>query len=92
MSQSGNWVVLLADTATTGTPVRITGVVRHSDIEGGFWAIRGDDSVTYDPMNLPEEFKKEGTRIEADARLREDMAGIHMSGPLVELRRIRKAP
>lgn len=91
MSTGSNWVDLAADSAATGTPLRITGVIRHDEVEGGFWAIRGDDSVTYDPTNLPEEFRREGLRVEAEARLRDDMAGIHMAGPLVELRRIRKA-
>jgi hypothetical protein len=91
MSRGTDWVELSADTSA-GTTIQITGVVRHNQIEGGFWAIRGDDSVTYDPTNLPEEFRREGLRVEAEARLRDDMAGIHMAGPLVELRRIRKAP
>jgi hypothetical protein len=92
MSTGSKWVELKADTAATGTPLRISGVIRHNEIEGGFWAIRGDDSVTYDPTNLPEEFKRDGLRVEAEANRRDDMAGIHMSGPLVELRRIRKLP
>ena len=92
MSRGSDWIELSADTAAAGSPIRITGVVRHNDIEGGFWAIRGDDSVSYDPTNLPEDFRREGLRVEAEARRRDDMAGIHMAGPLVELRRIRKLP
>jgi len=91
MSPGSKWVELAADTVAVGTPVRIAGVIRHDNLEGGFWAIRGDDSVTYDPTNLPEEFRREGLRVEAEATRRDDMAGIHMAGPLVELRRIRKA-
>jgi hypothetical protein len=90
MSSGSQWVDLKTDTAAAGTPLRITGVIRHDAIEGGFWAIRGDDSVTYDPTNLPEDFRREGLRVEAEARRRDDMAGIHMSGPLIELQRIRK--
>jgi hypothetical protein len=28
-------------------------VVRYNELEGGFFAIRGSDDVTYDPTNLP---------------------------------------
>jgi hypothetical protein len=43
-----------------GTDVRITGTVSHLDLEGGFYAIRGDDGVTYDPTNLPPAFQRDG--------------------------------
>ena len=92
MSNGSRWVELSADTAAVGTQIRISGVIRHDNLEGGFWAIRGDDSMTYDPTNLPEEFRREGLRVEAEASRRDGMAGIHMAGPLVELRRIRKVP
>lgn len=77
-----------ADTAVAGTPdsvVTITGVVRHFDLEGGFFAIRGDDGVTYDPSNLAEEFRRDGLRVRARVRLRPDMGGIHMVGPIVDV-------
>ncbi|HEU4830056.1 MAG TPA: hypothetical protein VFT04_12760 [Gemmatimonadales bacterium] len=63
----------------------ITGVVRHFDLEGGFFAIRGDDGVTYDPSNLGEEFQRDGLRIRARVRPRPDMGGIHMVGPIVDI-------
>lgn len=60
-------------------------------LEGGFWAIRGDDNVTYDPIgSLAEEFRQEGLRVKLDARSRRDMGSIHMAGPLVEIISIRK--
>jgi len=60
------------------------------ELEGGFFAIRGDDSVTYNPTNLPAEFQQDGLAVEADARRRDDMAGIHQVGPLIQLERIRR--
>jgi len=54
--------------------------------EGGFWAVRGDDNVTYDPMNgLPVAFQVEGLRVRLEAKLRQDVAGVHMAGPIVEI-------
>ncbi|HEX6644631.1 MAG TPA: hypothetical protein VF037_08135 [Gemmatimonadales bacterium] len=68
----------------------ITGVVRHFDLEGGFFAIRGDDGVTYDPSNLAEEFRQDGLRVRARLRLRPDMGGIHMVGPIVDIIEIQR--
>lgn len=73
------------DTATSDSVVSITGVVRHFDLEGGFFAIRGDDGVTYDPSNLTGDFQQDGLRVRARARLRPDMGGIHMVGPIVDI-------
>jgi hypothetical protein len=83
------WVTPTPAAEEGGTAVRITGVVRHLELEGGFYAIRGDDGVTYDPTNLPPAFQKDGLRVEADARRRDDLMGIHQAGPIVQLVRIR---
>jgi len=74
-----------------GDVVRVTGTVRFYGIEGGFWAVRGDDSTTYDPMTpLSSEFQVEGLRVRLEAKLRPDLAGIHMAGPIVEVISIRR--
>jgi hypothetical protein len=66
--------------------VRITGTITHAAIEGGFWAIRGDDGVVYDPIRpLAAEFLMDGLRVSVVLRIRNDMAGTHMVGPLVEV-------
>jgi hypothetical protein len=83
------WVTPSPAAEEAGTAVRITGVVSHVELEGGFYAIRGDDGVTYDPTNLPPAFQKDGLRVEAEARRRDDMMGIHQAGPIVQLVRIR---
>ena len=62
-----------------------TGSVVWNPVEGGFYAIRGDDGTSYDPMNLAGEYHKSGLRIRFSARIRPDMAGIHMAGPIVEI-------
>ena len=50
----------------------------------------GDDGTTYDPTNLPDAFKQDGLGVEAEARRRDDAAGIHMVGPIVDIVRIRR--
>lgn len=62
------------------------GTVRYYPIEGGFWAVRGDDSVTYDPMNgLPEDFQQDGLRVTLVFKPRQDLVGYHQVGPIVEV-------
>ena len=69
----------------------VSGTIRHFGFEGGFWAVRGDDSVTYDPVGgVPQDFQSEGLRVHLIARERRDMSGIHMAGPIVEIISIRR--
>ncbi len=89
-SQGGGAVASAAELASSYAPeLHIVGTIRHVELEGGFFAIRGEDGVTYDPTNLPAQFQKDGLSIEADVRRRDDRAGIHMTGPIVDLVRIR---
>ena len=66
--------------------VRVNGTVHYFNLEGGFWAVRGEDGVTYDPIaGLAPAFQRENLRVTMIARIRTDMGGIHMVGPLVEV-------
>jgi ABC-type glycerol-3-phosphate transport system substrate-binding protein len=85
----GEWVTPAPGAEDGGAEITITGTVTHLQVEGGFYAIRGDDGVTYDPTNLPPQFQKDGLEVEAEARRRDDMMGIHQAGPIVQLVRIR---
>ena len=89
-SREAEWVSPAPAAESVGPRIHITGIVRRFELEGGFFAIRGDDSVTYNPTNLPAEFQQDGLAVEADARRRDDMASIHQVGPLVQLERIRR--
>ena len=73
----------------TGAAIRVTAVVLHSEIERGFFAIRGEESGTYDPTNLPKAFQQDRLRVEAVADRRDDMIGTRQVGPIVEIERIR---
>jgi hypothetical protein len=69
-----------------GDGVRVTGVVHHFNLEGSFWAVRGDDGKTYDPKDgLPAAFQVENLRVTMVVRIRTDLGGIHMVGPIVEI-------
>ena len=66
--------------------IQINGTVRYVALEGGFWAVRGDDGLTYDPMNgLAPQYQRENLRVTLVAKMRDDLGGIHMVGPIVEV-------
>jgi hypothetical protein len=66
--------------------IQVNGTVRYLTLEGGFWTVRGDDGVTYDPLNgLAPAFQRENLRVTLVAKVRTDMGGIHMVGPIVEV-------
>lgn len=67
----------------------ITATVRFIPIEGGFYALRGDDSVTYDPTNLHKDFQVDGLRVQSRVQVRSDLVGIHAVGPIVDVIQIR---
>jgi hypothetical protein len=71
-----------------GDLVSGTGTVQWFGLEGGFFAIRGDDGKVYDPINLPAAFARDGAKVRFSATLRRDMGSIHMVGEIVELRQI----
>ena len=57
----------------------------YKDMEGGFFAIDGDDGKTYDPINLPDSFKINGLKVNITARFRKDVMGIHMVGDIIQI-------
>lgn len=63
----------------------LLGTVVYKDLEGGFFAIEGDDGRIYDPINLPEAYQKEGLKVKVNAILRKDVGSIHMIGDIIEI-------
>ena len=63
----------------------VTGTVRRIDLEGGFYGIETDEGMSLDPINLPEDFWKDGVRVRVRIELLEDQASVHMWGRLVRI-------
>ncbi|MCP4256763.1 MAG: hypothetical protein GY774_04450 [Planctomycetes bacterium] len=63
----------------------IVGNVTYKNIEGGFYAIDGDNGSKYDPINLPEPFRKDGLRVKVTARRKMDAMSLHMYGAIIEV-------
>ena len=66
--------------------IRVVGTIHYYTFEGGFWAVRGDDGITYDPLGgLPSGFQREGLRVSMVVKVRTDLIGIHNDGPIIEI-------
>ena len=63
----------------------IHGTVVHKNMEGGFFAIDGDDGRKYYPVNLAPSFRKDGLKVKVTARLSRDAMSIHMYGVIIEV-------
>lgn len=54
-------------------------------LEGGFFAIRGDDGVLYDPLDLPDAFRQDGLRVRYTLEVQEGVLSYHMVGTIVKV-------
>ena len=63
----------------------IVGTITYKNLEGGFYAIDGDNGRKYDPINLPESFRKDGLKVKVTARPRIDAMSLHMYGAIIEV-------
>lgn len=68
-----------------GDLIEIIGIVKHINLEGGFFAIEADDGNKYNPIALPTEFKKDGIKVKIVARLKGDIASTRMYGKIIEI-------
>ena len=64
------------------------GHVTYAEIETGGWVLVSDAGQTYEPLNLSDEYKREGLRVRVEADYRRDRASILMIGPIIEIKRI----
>lgn len=72
--------------------VEFTGVVKHIDLEGGFFGIVADkEGGNFYPLNLPKEFAKDGVRVKVVAHKRDDVATTAQWGQIIEIKSIAAA-
>ncbi|HDD45030.1 MAG TPA: hypothetical protein ENG63_09270 [Candidatus Desulfofervidus auxilii] len=61
-----------------------TGTIKYLSLEGGFYGIETEKGEKYLPLNLPEEFKKDGLKVWFKAKLKK-VAAIQMWGKPIEI-------
>ena len=64
--------------------------VEFLNLEGGCWTIEVRKDVHYLPLNLPEEFRRDGLRVRAELLRRNDYGSTCQVGPVVEVLSIRR--
>jgi hypothetical protein len=65
--------------------IEAQGTITYVGLEGGFWGIMTEDGRKFDPVDLPDKFKKNGLKVRVKLRPRDDLAGTHMWGQMVEV-------
>jgi len=85
MSKSNEFLSSESTAAGPADTFQIVGKVTYKNIEGGFYAIDGDNGRKYDPINLPEPFRKDGLRVKVTARRKTDVMSFHMYGTIIEV-------
>lgn len=74
-----------ANPKNVGDQNMLTGKIQKVDIEGGFYGIVGDDGQKYDPVNLKDEFKKDGLPVKFTVQEKTGMVSVRMWGKIVEV-------
>ena len=72
-------------TIPPGDTFELQGTVVYKNIEGGFFAIESDDGSKYDPINLPESFRRDGLEVKVSARFKKEAMSFHMYGAIIEV-------
>jgi hypothetical protein len=67
-----------------------TGEIQFVDLEGGFYGIVSNENESYDPINLPTEFKENGLQVNYTLKVLKDQVSVHMWGSVVEIIEIEK--
>ena len=62
--------------------------VRWISVEGGFFGLVAEDGRKFFPLNLPQEFKKEGLKIKVKGNIKKGIATVQMWGAPIEIREI----
>ncbi len=63
----------------------VAGTVRHVDLEGGFYGFVTDDGTKLNPVNLPQEYQKDGARLRLQVEPVKNGISLHMWGALVRI-------
>ncbi|MFA5516224.1 MAG: hypothetical protein WDA20_08045 [Desulfuromonadales bacterium] len=73
-------------TVTDGSErIEFVGRIVHVSLEGGFFGIIADNGGKYDPVALPEAFRRDDLRVNVEARRLPSSVGFHMWGEKIEI-------
>lgn len=67
--------------------MKLTGVIRRSDLEGGAWTLEAGGE-TYQ-LSGALDAARDGLKVEVEGKVQKDMMGIGMMGPQLEVKSIK---
>lgn len=70
--------------------MQFSGTIQYRELEGGAWVILSEDGTTFEPVDLPEEYRKKGLRVRVWADQVEGAVSTRMVGPIVSIKRIER--
>ena len=65
--------------------IKISGTVVYQDLESGFWGIEGDDGQLWRPVNMPEQLKTKGKKVNVVAKFDEEEFSMIMWGEAIKI-------
>ncbi len=83
-------VMLLIFNGCIKASLEDSGTVKYVKLEGGFYGIISDNGEKLDPVNLKNEFKKDGLRVKFVYSFKKSGANIHQWGKFIEIISIRR--
>jgi hypothetical protein len=92
VSASGDEVITLCDVNfDVNRLVPFRGTVKYIDLEGGFYGIVDETGKEYLPLNLKDEFKVDGLKVEGIGEIEENATTVYMWGTPINVLKIEKS-
>jgi len=89
VSASGDEVITLCDVNfDVNRLVPFRGTVKYIDLEGGFYGIVDETGKEYLPLNLKDEFKVDGLKVEGIGEIEENATTVYMWGAPINVLKI----
>ena len=75
---------------SAGAVIEFSGQVVRVELEGGFFGLVSEDGRRFLPINLPDEFRRDGLAVEVRGRRLPATVGYRMWAPRLEILAIRR--
>ena len=77
------------DPLKSNTHAVVNASIEFLNLEGGCWTIAPSEHVHYLPLNLPDQFRRDGLKVQVELLRRDDYGSVCMVGPVVQILSIR---
>jgi hypothetical protein len=68
---------------------KISGTLKRSDLEGGVWVFQASDGEQYHLADIDSKWLQDGSKLELEGEVMENMMGIGMMGPTFRVTKAR---